>query len=184
MSKQSKRRRSKAGSPKSQNSLQQATPPVAGAPRPSREGEPEATKVVKKTVESYYSGPIPTPRMIQAWEEVLPGSADRILKLAEDEATHRREQERTALSYDKGDRDETHRQRRFGQRSAVFLCVLAFIYSAWAMTVGHHVSGVAALIVALTPVIGFFIKGAVTKDEEDTVSEGQGLVTRNGDDTS
>jgi uncharacterized membrane protein len=40
-----------------------------------------------------YSGPLPPPSILQGYETVLPGAAERILRLAEEEASHRRRQE-------------------------------------------------------------------------------------------
>ncbi len=36
-----------------------------------------------------YSGPIPHPKIMQGYEDILPGAADRILSMAEEEAVHR-----------------------------------------------------------------------------------------------
>ncbi|MDR1100263.1 MAG: DUF2335 domain-containing protein [Treponema sp.] len=36
-----------------------------------------------------YSGPLPTSREFQGYEQVLPGAADRILAIAEKESEHR-----------------------------------------------------------------------------------------------
>jgi uncharacterized membrane protein len=36
-----------------------------------------------------YIGPIPPPSIMEGWEKVLPGSADRILKMAEKQSAHR-----------------------------------------------------------------------------------------------
>ena len=46
--------------------------------------------VAKAIRVSHFSGPLPPPKMLGEYEEVLPGSADRIIKLAEDNAQHRR----------------------------------------------------------------------------------------------
>ena len=47
-------------------------------------------EVVKalRTVVASFSGPLPPPAMFRGYEEVLPGAANRILKLTEDEAQH------------------------------------------------------------------------------------------------
>ena len=47
-----------------------------------------------------WSAPIPPPVALQQYEEILPGSADRILKMAEDQAGHRIELEKTVVSGD------------------------------------------------------------------------------------
>lgn len=40
-------------------------------------------------VKEEYIGPIPHPNILKQFEEVLPGTADRILQMAEDEQKHR-----------------------------------------------------------------------------------------------
>jgi len=51
----------------------------------------QAARIVRTQFEFFesYAGPIPHPRIIEGWERVLPGSADRILALTEKQQTHR-----------------------------------------------------------------------------------------------
>ena len=53
-----------------------------------------------ETQQTIYQGPLPSPEDFAAYERVLPGAADRILKMAETQATHRQGLERRALSGD------------------------------------------------------------------------------------
>ena len=53
-----------------------------------------------ETQQTIYQGPLPKPDDFAAYERVLPGAADRILKMAEQQATHRQGLERRALSGD------------------------------------------------------------------------------------
>ncbi|MGE0853628.1 MAG: DUF2335 domain-containing protein [Hyphomicrobiaceae bacterium] len=48
----------------------------------------------------HYQGPLPRPEDFAAYERVLRGAADRILKMAENQATHRQGMERRALGGD------------------------------------------------------------------------------------
>ena len=48
-----------------------------------------------------YSGPIPHPNILKQFEEVIPGSADRILKMAEKEQEHRHEFEKEEQIWEK-----------------------------------------------------------------------------------
>lgn len=48
--------------------------------------------------EESYSGPIPSPRALQEYEGILPGSVDRILKMAESQQEHRMQMENKAIS--------------------------------------------------------------------------------------
>lgn len=49
----------------------------------------EDTKII--AARKFYSGPIPDPLTLQQYEQVLPGSADRILTMAEKEQSTRHE---------------------------------------------------------------------------------------------
>jgi uncharacterized membrane protein len=48
----------------------------------------------------HYQGPLPRPEDFAAYERVLAGAGDRILKMAENQAAHRQGMERRALSGD------------------------------------------------------------------------------------
>lgn len=56
-------------------------------------------QVVQHT-QTLHQGPLPRPEDFQAYERVLRGAADRILKMAENEATHRQGLESRALMGD------------------------------------------------------------------------------------
>ncbi len=44
-----------------------------------------------------FQGPIPSPQVLAGYENLLPGSADRILSMAESETKHRQAMEKTAV---------------------------------------------------------------------------------------
>ena len=48
-----------------------------------------ATRALSIICQEYYEGPVPHPKIIREYEAVLPGSADRILKMAEKQQEHR-----------------------------------------------------------------------------------------------
>ena len=47
-----------------------------------------------KLYKELYTGPIPHPSIMEKYEKILPGSADRILIMAEKQASHRQEMEK------------------------------------------------------------------------------------------
>lgn len=63
----------------------------------------EIVKVVARVIASEFSGPIPPPNIIEGYEKVLPGSADRILKMAEEQSEHRQEMEKIAVNAESRD---------------------------------------------------------------------------------
>ena len=65
----------------------------------SKEHDIEVEDVQKKKSRSLnvrgssFSGPIPPPNIIKGYEEILPGSADRIIAMAENQSKHRQKME-------------------------------------------------------------------------------------------
>jgi len=49
---------------------------------------------------AYFSGPLPPPTILKEYNSVLPGAAERIIAMAEEQGKHRRELEKKALSTD------------------------------------------------------------------------------------
>lgn len=47
-----------------------------------------------------YNSPLPPPEIIAGYEEILPGSADRILRMTEEQGKHRRELEKLVIKGD------------------------------------------------------------------------------------
>jgi hypothetical protein len=62
-------------------------------PERERQGEFFPGEIRVARVSTTFNGPIPLPAHLREYEQVLPGSADRILLMAEDEAHHRRRSE-------------------------------------------------------------------------------------------
>ena len=59
----------------------------------------ESNSKEKLEITQEYHGPIPHPNIIKQFEEILPGSADRILKLSENEQKHRQNLEKKAVDH-------------------------------------------------------------------------------------
>lgn len=51
----------------------------------------DSHSVISMQQVSEFSGPLPHPGILEGYEKILPGSADRILTMAEEEANHRRQ---------------------------------------------------------------------------------------------
>ena len=59
--------------------------------------EKDLPKFKQIIASQYYEGSFPPPWIIKGYEEVLPGTSDRIFKLTENNAAHRIEQSRKKL---------------------------------------------------------------------------------------
>ena len=59
-----------------------------------KSGDEHVRQVVTQVIQSEFSGPLPPPNIIKGYEDILPGAADRILSMAENQAKHRQEIEK------------------------------------------------------------------------------------------
>ena len=83
--------------------------------------EPPLVQVKTEMVEEY-SGLIPHPRIVEGYEKICPGAADRILKMAEEELVHKRELE-------KKEEDSIIECRKLDLKSDIWTNILATIFA-------------------------------------------------------
>ena len=102
------------------------------------------------SIEARWSGPLPPPAALAGYERVVPGSADRILRLTEDQVKHRRDLERMVVE------TSTTVERR-GQWLAFFIMLAAIAVGGWLIHDGNNGYGVAVVFGALAVIGGTFI---------------------------
>jgi len=57
-------------------------------------------KIIKQEVSMAFSGPLPHPEILKKYNEILQGAAERIIRMAEQQAEHRRSMEQQAIKSD------------------------------------------------------------------------------------
>jgi len=127
------------------------------AGRVAREPEEEITSIVKAVSQSY-SGPIPPPAMLDGYEMVQTGLADRIVSMAENEQQHRHSLENFAVS------GEINKDKR-GQWFALTVSLAIILGSVGLIYAGHEVSGSVLAGGTLTGLAYIFITGRKKPDE-------------------
>ena len=98
----------------------------------------------------FFSGPLPHPDHMKEYENILPGSADRLITLLEEEAQHRRQQ---ATSRTKSNTKLEERGQFFG----FLIAMTALIGGGYIMASGQSVWGAAVAISAVAGLSGVFI---------------------------
>ena len=106
-----------------------ARPPTKSAPtRPAAEVQPRPAAEVQPSLtitRSERSGPLPPATELQAYENVLPGAADRIIAMAEGFAAHVQSLEAEAMSQTRSE----YRWGRFVAAAVVLAVLLTCIYA-------------------------------------------------------
>lgn len=122
----------------------------------SKKNKTQGSKVIEQTETQAYSGPIPLPAIMAQYNEIIPDAAERILVMAEKDATHQHAIEMKAI-------DCHARENRRGQYFGVVVTALAFITAGFALFLGHPT---AAATIGSTTVVGLataFVVGKKTK---------------------
>ncbi|WP_195758680.1 DUF2335 domain-containing protein [Enterobacter cloacae] len=96
-----------------------------------------------------FSGPFPHPRHLKHYEEILPGSADRIFSLTEREMAHRQRMEEKVL-------DASVNRDRRGQVCGV-ISTLAAIFAATYLAINDHDGAAITIIGVIVAVACIFV---------------------------
>lgn len=128
---------------------------------PSKNGtSPSATtRVVSVEQRELYAGPIPSAREFAKYEEVVPGSADRILRMAEEQSKHRREIEKQVV------RASIKNSQR-GQLIGFVITMIVLGISVWLLATGRELAGFGTILLDLATLVGVFVYNRVSERKE------------------
>ena len=127
-----------------------AISPPSGLPR---EGEfVHGTPVIGPTVavEAYFAGPLPAPDVLLDYDHALEGTADRIIRLAEQEAAHRHLIERRLV-------EAQARNSMLGIASGLALGMSGVLGGVYAVVHGADIAGAGVALTALAALAGVFV---------------------------
>jgi uncharacterized membrane protein len=111
-----------------------------------------------------FSGPLPPPEVLRGYESILPGLADRVVRMAENQSTHRQRLESRVIWFD-------------GIRSSLglvfgFVIALAGIVGGvYLILSGNSITGLASLVVPLGVIVGAFIYQKREESEDNAEEE-------------
>jgi uncharacterized membrane protein len=120
---------------------------------------PQLLSMTLAAFSASYSGPLPPAEQVRAYEEVLPGSADRILSMAERQQEHRLSLERVTVV-------EAAQRSRWGLRLGFAIAVLVIGVGAAGIFTGHALAGFAVIIAQAAILAGVFVYGRVEQRKE------------------
>ncbi len=115
--------------------------------------------IVQQVRAEMFAGPLPRPEDLQKYNDILPGSAERILRMAEEQGAHRRTLESTAL------RDDIAGARR-GSIFAFVITLTMIVAGALLIFEGRQITGTIFGGVGIAGVAGVFIYGSRQRRRE------------------
>lgn len=114
----------------------------------------------RKLISATYSGPIPPPEILQGYEKVLPGAAERILSMAEKQAKHRQEME--SIKVKSGTRDSL-----IGEIFALIIGLTTIVSGAVVAIKGQPWPGAVIGTTGLAGLVSVFIYGTRQNQREE-----------------
>ena len=133
-------------------------------------------------VEASWTGPLPPPEALQRYDEILPGGADRIFRMAEDRHRHQMEQEKAAIELERDallsagkNIAAEHSRSRLGLVFAFIIALAGIGTGAYLTAVGKAGFGMAFVFGPLVGLAAVFVYGThVRRAERRRISEGDG----------
>src|SRR3989338_6599528 len=109
--------------------------------------------------ETSFSGPLPPPETLKKFDEVVPGAAERIIKMAEGQFVHRTELEKLVI---KSDVEQSKRGQLFG----FAIAVIGFVTAIIAILNGEQWAAGIMGGATLATLAGVFVYGSRSRSKE------------------
>lgn len=139
----------------------EVSPPNASGPPPGM------------LLQASWSAPLPPPGALQQYDAIVPGAADRILRMAENVQQHNIELEKAASAREDktlalADKTITSdaSQSRWGLWFAFIIALLGIGVGAWLISIDKAGFGLAAIIAPLASLAGLFVYGTESRKAE------------------
>jgi uncharacterized membrane protein len=117
-----------------------------------------AMRVSRRYLEAY-KGPLPPPKVLREFDEVVPGSAERIIALMERQADHRMHLEKCVVEGD-------NRRANWGIVTATSITILVLATSTVLIVFGYGLYGTILGAVDLVALASVFIYGTNSRKRE------------------
>jgi uncharacterized membrane protein len=115
--------------------------------------------MARQTTLVHHQGPLPPPDLLKQYDEVVPGAAERIISMAENQAQHRQELEASVIRTD-------NLKSILGMVFGFVIALVGFGGGLYAAFAGQPFWGGAVSIGTLTSVVIAFIYGTRVRERE------------------
>jgi uncharacterized membrane protein len=111
--------------------------------------------------------PLPPPSILESYEKITPGFAERIIKMTEKQSEHRQKMEVLALKANISQDRKPHFEAILGQIFAFLITIFTVFMGVFAAIKGAQISGTILGGIGLVSIIYVFIKGRDNKKTKD-----------------
>jgi uncharacterized membrane protein len=139
---------------------------------PARQEGPQPNPAIPtmsvEIAQSSFSGPLPPPDILRGYDQIVPGAAARILKMAEEQAQHRQNLERIVI-------EGGSKRANMGLWLGFILSMVVLALSAALIFNGYEIAGTVIGSIDLVSLVTVFVVGRIDQRRErvDKATEGQ-----------
>ena len=126
--------------------------------KPDQEDE-NNSRSSKTVVAASFSGPIPPPALLQQYDDVFPGAAERIVAMAEREAAHRHNLEERIVQAQINEGSKHFSEARCGQICALTITLASLGVGAYTALHGYELAGSVLGVGGIGGIVTTFLLG-------------------------
>lgn len=136
--------------------------------KPKRNDKPQSQHAIRSSASmlQIQSGPLPSPDVLAQYNQVLPGAAERIIRMAEDQQAHRFKMETKVAATES-------RNSTLGIATGFIIGMTTIIGGIIGILYGKELSGLAFGGTGLVSLVGVFIYGTRSRRKERELRFGQ-----------
>ncbi len=116
----------------------------------------------------FYSGPLPPPEVLKRFDEIVPGSAERIITMAEEQSIHRKNLEKQVIYSDIS-------RSKWGQILGFVIAIVGLGVSGVVAIYGNAIAGSIIGVGTLASLVSVFMYGSKSRVEEREAQKPQEL---------
>jgi len=122
--------------------------------------QPTVTRVtLARREEKHFSGPLPPPAILAEYDQVVGGSAEKIIEQFVRQGQHRMELERLVITSDV-------KRANWGLIAGFVLAITCILGSFYMISLGFEIAGIAVVLASLASLIGAFLYGTHSRKKE------------------
>lgn len=106
-----------------------------------------------------FSGPLPPPEILDHYNQIHPGAAERIICMAEQQGDHRRHLEKVTI-------EANAFSEKLGPILGFILAMTVVVGGIWLISKGLKAEGLAAVLAAVAAPVGVFVYGKSQQKKE------------------
>lgn len=125
----------------------------------AKQSQQQSQQKVQVTEQRAFSGPIPPPDVLEHYDAISNGLANRIVAMAENEQAHRRELDISTLDANKGIANKEFSERRIGQVFGLIIGISGLACAAYLGYLGLETAAATVGGTTVVSLVGLFILG-------------------------